>query len=68
ARDRVREVGKMAERHLWEHEPRGYGWPCHSQTYGTGCTQPATWRHAIAPTWHVATLWCERHKPMAEGD
>ena len=57
----------LAERHLWMHEPRGYGWSCHSQIYGTGCTQPATWRHGTAPHQYLATYWCEQHKPMAEG-
>ena len=58
----------MAKRHLWEHEPRGYGWSCRSQCYGTGCTQLATWRHATAPApQQAATYWCERHKSMAEG-
>ena len=57
----------MVERHLWQHEPRGYGWSCHSQIYGTGCTGLATWRHGTAPTQYLATYWCEWHKPMAEG-
>jgi len=62
-----RDGAKMAERHLWQYEPRGYGWSCHSQIYGTGCTQTATWRHGTAPKQYLATYWCEWHKPMAEG-
>jgi hypothetical protein len=54
-------------RHIWAHDPDGYGQPCHSQIFGTGCTAVATWRHAMAPTPHLVTFWCKRHKSIAAG-
>jgi hypothetical protein len=58
----------MAERHLWDYDPHGFGgFPCHSQAFGTGCTELATWRHGMEPRPYLTTFWCERHKPMAEG-